>query len=85
MNRWTSLFYPCLIATVLTLAMPQNTLATTCSSLNNCNYHASHSEQDYREYERDEHPYRTGIIIIVITLITTKIAKSALKSWLLKP
>lgn len=85
MNRWTSLFHPCLIATVLTLAMPQNTLATTCSSLNNCNYHASYSEQDYRESERNEHPYRTGIAIIFITLVTTKIAKYLLKYWLLKP
>ncbi|OUL35437.1 hypothetical protein BV372_11340 [Nostoc sp. T09] len=85
MNRSTSLFHSCLIATVLTLAIAQNTVAATCISRNDCNYQAYQSEKDYREYERGEHPYRTGATIMVITFISTKIAKSALKSWLLKP
>ncbi|OUL19970.1 hypothetical protein [Nostoc sp. 106C] len=85
MNRWTLLFHPCLIATVLTLAIAQDPVTATCISPNNCNYHAYQSEKYYREDERSEHPYKTGITIMVITLITTKIAKSALKSWLVKP
>lgn len=85
MNRRTSLFCSCLIATVLILASSQNTVAMKCISLHDCNYHASQSEPNYREDERNGHPYRTGITIMVTTFITTKIAKLALKSWLLKP
>ncbi|BAY27740.1 hypothetical protein NIES2100_75650 [Calothrix sp. NIES-2100] len=84
MNRWTLLFRPCLIAIILTLAIPQDTVASRCASLNDCHNYASQS-QNYHQDERGEHPYRTCIAIIVITLITTKIAKSALKSWLIKP
>ncbi|BAY11637.1 hypothetical protein [Calothrix sp. NIES-2098] len=85
MNCWTSLFRPCLIATLLSVAIAQDTVATSCISPNNCNYAAYQGEKSYREYDRGEHPYRTGITIMLITFITTKIAKSALKSWLLKP
>ena len=85
MNRWTSLFRPCLIATVLTLAIAQDTVANKCISLNNCNSDTSQYENDYHQYQRGAHPYKTGLTIIALTFITTKIAKCALKSWLLKP
>lgn len=85
MNCCTSLFRLCLIATILTLAIAQDTVATSCISPNNCNSTAYQSETNYRNDEHSEHPYKTGITILVITFFTTKIAKSALKSWLLKP
>ncbi|MBW4564689.1 MAG: hypothetical protein KME32_26920 [Mojavia pulchra JT2-VF2] len=85
MNYLTFLIRPCLIATLLTLSISQNTLATTCNSQHECYTYASHSNEYHQESHHGGHPYATGITIMAVTLITTKIAKSALKSWLTKP
>ncbi|QIR40063.1 hypothetical protein HCG51_27365 [Tolypothrix sp. PCC 7910] len=84
MNRFASLIIAALIASIATLAIAQNTDATTCTLYRNCYYQTSNASKSVVKHNADTNLYKSGILSIFIILAITKIAKAALESWLTK-
>ncbi|MDZ8053916.1 MAG: hypothetical protein RMX68_014850 [Aulosira sp. ZfuVER01] len=84
MNRFTSLIVAGLIASITTLAIAQTTDGTTCALYRNCYYHTSLTYEPQVENDVNQNLYKTGILSMFIILVTTRIAKTALESWLNK-
>ncbi|MBD2356658.1 hypothetical protein H6G41_18840 [Tolypothrix sp. FACHB-123] len=84
MNRFVSLIIAGSIASIATLAIAQTTDATTCTLYRNCYYHTSETYQPQIKNDVNKNLYKTGILGMFVVLVTTKIAKTALESWLTK-
>ncbi len=84
MNRFTSFILAGSIASIATLTIAQTTDATTCTLYRNCYYHTSRTYKPQIENDGNKNLYKTSILSIFIILITTRIATTALDSWLTK-
>ncbi|MBW4561072.1 MAG: hypothetical protein KME32_07900 [Mojavia pulchra JT2-VF2] len=88
MNRCTSVLFASLIASFATLAIAQNTDATTCTLYRNCHYHTSDSYKPSYKYnfeqDTNKYLYKSGFLSIFVIILITKIAQAALNSWLTK-
>lgn len=84
MNRFASLIIAGTIASIATLAIAQTTDASTCTLYRNCQYHTSDTYKPQIQSGANKNLYKTGILSMFIILVTTKIASTALESWLNK-
>ncbi|OUL32302.1 hypothetical protein BV372_19465 [Nostoc sp. T09] len=84
MNRFTSFILAGSIASIATLAIAQTTDATTCALYRNCYYHTSRTYKPQIENDVNKNLYKSGILSMFIIFVTTRIAKTALESWLTK-
>jgi F420-0:gamma-glutamyl ligase len=84
MNRFTSLIIAGSIASIATLTIAQTTDATTCVLYRNCYYHASQTYKPQIKNDVNKNLYKSGILSIFIILVTTRIATTALETWLTK-
>ncbi|MDZ7956546.1 MAG: hypothetical protein RMY34_01335 [Aulosira sp. DedQUE10] len=84
MNRFASFILAGSIASMATLAIAQNTDATTCTLYRNCYYQTSNISKSQVKHDTEKNLYKSGILSIFIILALTKIAKTALESWLNK-
>lgn len=84
MNRFTSFLIAGSIASIATLTIAQTTDYTTCTLYRNCYYHTSGTYKPQIENDDNKNLYKTGILSIFIIVVTTRIATTALESWLTK-
>ncbi|BAY65825.1 hypothetical protein NIES22_59320 [Calothrix brevissima NIES-22] len=82
MNRFASLIIAGTIASIATLAIAQTTDANTCTIYQNCQYRAFDTYQPQIQSSVNKNIYKTSILSVFIILVTTKIANTALESWL---
>ncbi|BAY22293.1 hypothetical protein NIES2100_20560 [Calothrix sp. NIES-2100] len=84
MNRFTSFILAGSLASIATLAIAQSTDATTCVLSHNCDYNTSYTYKPQIEKDVNQNLYKTGILSMFVIIVTTKIAQTALESWLSK-